>query len=139
MGGQVAPKFDPARRNARNGPRKLPASGRKGPVPDWPLPGKPTAVERDAWRDLWATPQSVIWEELGWTRNVARFCRVMCEAEKRGASTMVRAECRQMEDRLGLTPKSMRMLLWEVVNDAPANTSQHAATVEDIRKRIKAV
>lgn len=139
MGGPP-PKFDPARRNVRKGPMKLPAEGRQGPTPPWPLPGKPTAAERDAWSDMWKTPQAVAWEELGWTRSVARYCRVLVEAERRGAPTMIRAECRQMEDRLGLSPKSMRMLLWEVVaTDDTGKKEQQAAKVEDIRSRIKAV
>lgn len=109
------PKFDPARRNARSGPVKLPSEGREGDPPTWPLPGRMSAAEREAWAQLWRTPQAAAWEQLGWTRTVARYCRVMVEAEKRDAPAKALAEARQFEDRLGLTPKSMRMLLWEVV------------------------
>lgn len=138
MGGP-APKFDPTRGfRGKSGPMKLPAEGRKGDTPEWPLPGKPSVREREAWRDLWSTPQAVAWEKLGWTRSVARYCRVMVEAEERGAPAMTRAECRQMEDRLGLSPKSMRMLLWEVVeNEVDTKRQEQAAT--DVRRRIKAV
>lgn len=119
-----APKIDPARRNARSGVRKLPASGRQGKAPTWPLTGKLSQVEQIAWRELWATPQAVAWEELGWTRTVARYCRVMVQAEDLYAEATTRAEARQLEDRLGLTPKAMRMLLWEIVpDDAPATVT----------------
>jgi hypothetical protein len=129
------PKFEPARRNARSGPVKLPAEGRRGDVPAWPLPGRTTAAERQAWADLWRTPQAVAWERLGWTRAVARYCRLMVEAEKRNAPAKALAEARQFEDRLGLTPKSMRLLLWEIVSDEVAEQRE----ASDVRHRIKAV
>jgi hypothetical protein len=129
------PKFEPARRNARSGPVKLPAEGRKGDPPEWPLAGRSNAAERAAWADLWRTPQAVMWERLGWTRTVARYCRLMIEAEKRDADAKALAEARQFEDRLGLTPKAMRLLLWEIVADEV--TEQREAS--DVRARIRAV
>lgn len=130
------PKFDPARRNTRSGPVKLPAEGRKGDPPAWPLPGRTTVAEREAWAQLWGTPQAVAWEKLGWTRTVARYCRVMVEAEKPKAAATARAEARNLEDRLGLTPKSMRLMLWEIVAD---EVSEQREKPRDVRKRIKAV
>src|SRR5881397_550969 len=97
------PKFEPARRNARVGPVKLPAEGRDGPVPSWPLPGRVKAVEREAWAQLWRTPQAVAWERLGWTRTVARYCRLMVAAEHPAALPAVMAQATALEDRLGLT------------------------------------
>ena len=135
MGQAVPPKFDPARRNARSGPVKLPAAGRAGEPPAWPLPGRTSAAERSGWAELWATPQAVAWEQLGWVRTVARYCRVMVEAEQRDASAKVLQEARQLEDRLGLTPKAMRMLLWEIASDEIAEQRQ----VSGVRDRIKAV
>lgn len=132
-----APKFDPARRNPRAGPVKLPAAGRAGDPPPWPLAGRTTIAERKAWAELWSTPQAVAWEQLGWTRTVARYCRLMVEAEKRNAPAKALAEARQLEDRLGLTPKSMRLLLWEIARDEVAE--QRQASDSDVRSRIKAV
>lgn len=132
-----APKFDPVRRNARGGPLQLPAEGRKGEVPAWPLPGKPAVAEAKAWVELWATPQAVAWERLGWTRTVARYCRVMVAAEKPGAPPAYLAQAVVLEDRLGLTPKAMRMLLWQVATDEVAERREQAST--GARGRIKAV
>lgn len=114
------PKVDPARRNARSGPLKLPAAGRQEPSPAWPLAGKLSQVEQIAWRELWATPQAIVWEKLGWTRTVARFCRVMVLAEALNPLPQYLSEARQLEDKLGLTPKAMRLLLWEIVEEVPA-------------------
>lgn len=136
MAQTVPPKLDPARRNARSGPLKLPAEGRSGAPPAWPLAGEPSADEAEAWRGLWATPQAVAWERLGWTRTVARYCRVMVEAEARNAPAKALLEARQFEDRLGLTPKAMRMLLWEITSD---EVEEKRRTSGGVRKRIKAV
>ncbi len=136
MGQTVPPSRDPIRRNSRVGPLKLPAEGREGAPPAWPLPGRTTVAERAAWADLWATPQAVAWERLGWTRTVAGYCRILVEAEARDAPAKATMEARQLEDRLGLTPKSMRMLLWEIVAD---EVSEKREKPTDVRSRIKAV
>lgn len=136
------PKFDPARRNDRVGPVQLPAEGRKGRPPAWPIPGRMRAGEVEAWRALWHTPQAVAWERLGWTRVVARYCRGMVEAEKTMHTSLL-AEIRQLEDKLGLTPKAMRLLLWTVVGDTVTEKRRerehHGPRRTNARKRIAAV
>lgn len=106
------PEFNPRRRNERVGPMSLPAAGRRGRTPAWPLDGKAAPAERKLWMQLWRTPQAVAWEGLGWTRVVARYVRVALAAEDLNRDAM--AEARQLEDRLGLTPKAMRLLLWTI-------------------------
>lgn len=130
------PKLDPARGSRGRGITKLPAEGRKGDPPSWPLDGRQSAAEKRAWTDLWATPQAVAWERLGWARTVARYCRFMLQAESPSASPALLAQVTAMEDRLGLTPKAMRLLLWEIVRDEVAEQRQQATGA---RKRIKAV
>jgi hypothetical protein len=90
----------------------------------------------EIWAQLWRTPQSVQWERQGWTRVVARYCRTLMAAE--GLDKDCMAEARQLEDRLGLTPKSMRMLLWQVVDDEVGEKRDQKAA-ESARGRIKAV
>jgi hypothetical protein len=133
-----APKVDPIRRNPRSGPVSLPAEGRKGDPPNWPLTEPPSAEEWEAWEQLWSTPQAVAWERLGWTRTVARYCRVMVAAEERGANAALLGQAVALEDRLGLTPKAMRMLLWQIVDDeVKAKREQPKGT--SARSRLKAV
>jgi hypothetical protein len=43
-----------------------------------------------------------------------------------------------MEDKLGLTPKAMRLLMWEVVGDEVAEQRQQS-NAASARARIKAV
>ena len=133
----AAPKENPVRRNARVGPLVLPAKGREGAPPAWPLPGVHGPDEREAWVLLWATPQAVAWERLGWTRTVARYCRAMVRAEAPNATSALLNAVTAMEDRLGLTPKAMRLLLWSIAQDEVSERRQQKAT--SARGRIKAV
>jgi hypothetical protein len=131
------PKTNPVRRNARVGPLLLPASGRSGPTPRWPLPGRVDPFELAAWTQLWTTPQAVAWENLGWTRTVARYCRVMVAAERPDATGTLLSQATMMEDRLGLTPRAMRMLLWQIAPDEV--TEKRSERTEDVRSRLRAV
>jgi hypothetical protein len=81
--------------------------------------GDPTVEEELLWGELWSTPQAVVWDELGWTRVVARYTRLVLEAEAGDAAVALLAEVRQMEDRLGLTPLAMRKNYWVVEAEKP--------------------
>ena len=114
-----APKSADKRRrqNAMPGEVLLPRAGRKGKPPAWPLPGAKRAGEASVWTQLWATPQAVAWERLGWVRTVARYCRALVDAEKPDAPVALLAEVRQMEHDLGLTPMGLHRLGWSVPAD----------------------
>jgi hypothetical protein len=130
------------RRNARPEFRRLPAAGRQGDPPAWPL-GRPTKAEQSLWAQLWASPQAVVWEELGWIRVVARYTRTTVTAEepltsrkwltlgiKPTAVTQLMAEARQLEDRLGLNPKAMKTLGWEVSGATAVEDTGDAPVVD---------
>jgi hypothetical protein len=116
----------------------LPAAGRPGKPPKWPLPGRMQAGELEAWRDAWRTPQAVQWERLGWQRLIARYVRVLVESEQPDANAATRGEVRQLEDRLGLSPMAMLRLRWSIVDDVaeevPASPSRSSA-----RDRLRVV
>jgi hypothetical protein len=128
---------------------QLPAEGRRGDIPEWPLP--PLAAddeglsavlqEREAelWADLWSTPQAVAWERLRWTRTVARYVRFEVRAET--GDLKAGAEARLLEDRLGLTPQAMLRLRWEVAADEVAEQRQERTTraKKSARQRLKVV
>ena len=130
-----APK-DPAQRRRRNKPAEvtaLPAAGRQAPAPRWPISG-PSDAEAEIWAELWATPQAVAWESLGWTRIVARYARVAVAAECGEGGAMILAECRQLEDRLGLSPMAMKRLQWQV-EDLDEPVALASVTMPDRWKR----
>ena len=135
-----APK-DPSsrrRRNATVGKTMLPAGGRQGDVPVWPILAR---TEPDVWADLWRTPQASAWEAQGWTRVVARYALLIEATEdpnpENSPSAAILAEVRQMEDRLGLNPKAMRSLLWEVTSDEVAERRDGSKVSKATSKRAE--
>lgn len=130
-----APSPHALRRNARPDWRKLPASGRVGRSPAWPMAEdlEPPSI----WAELWHTPQAVAWEEMGWTRVVARYACLLNEIEhphpERPTNAALLAEVRQLEDRLGLSPMAMRRLQWEI-ELAPVGAGESGVTnLDDYR------
>jgi hypothetical protein len=95
-------------------------------------------TEREAWARLWATPQAFAWERLGWMDTVARYCRLLVEASRPGAPPALHAQATALEDRLGLTPKAMRLLLWQVEEPAvvAVEGDGEVASLEDRRQRL---
>lgn len=128
------PANERRRRNASPSMQKLPAAGRSGPPPAWPLAGRAPKV----WLRLWALPQAVMWEKLHMQRIVARYAAILPAAEAGERYAM--SEVRQMEDRLGLTPMSMLRLRWEV----ETTDEQHerrtgrgsASSIDDYRNAV---
>lgn len=125
------------RRNAAPGTLELPAEGYRGDAPDFPLRDE-SNLEAAAWADLWRTPQAAAWARLGWVRTVARYCRIMVQAEGAEASAAVMAEARQLEDRLGLSPMAMLRLRWEIVADE-LGEARAGREVQRPRSRPRAV
>jgi hypothetical protein len=97
-------------------------------------------LEASLWRDLWSLPQAVMWERLGWTRDVAQYVRhkVMAELGELDAAK----EARQWSDRLGLSPMAMLRLRWEVVADEVGDRRSAQAASKpptSARQRLKVV
>jgi hypothetical protein len=59
----------------------LPAGGRVGDPPVWPLEGKREG-ELDVWRRLWATPQAAAWEGCGFDHELAMLARLVAAADQ---------------------------------------------------------
>lgn len=119
---------------------RLPAEGRQGDPPPWPL-SLSAAYDEGAWADLWSTPQAAAWERLGpgTVRIVARYVVLLAEADV--GEPKAAAEVRQLEDRLGLSPMAMLRLRWEVAADevADARTARTSAGPVSPRDRLRIV
>lgn len=142
-------------RRRRNAPMAntlhLPSEGRTAPTPAWPIGFGHGALADEVWAELWATPQAVAWERLGYTRVVARYVSCLIDAErdlddivdpKLYAAMLVNQskllpEVRQLEDRLGLTPMAMLRLRWEVVEDELAGARDEKKPARPPRRRLK--
>lgn len=129
-----APNPHARRSNARAGWKTLPAAGRSGKPPAWPI-GRSSAEQSELWRALWTTPQAVAWEDLGWTRVVARYANVLLACEKPDASAALLGEARQLEDRLGLSPMAMKRLQW-VVDTSPVLRSVTSIDVRELYRDL---
>ncbi|MFT4225317.1 hypothetical protein [Micropruina sp.] len=77
--------------------------------------GRQKDLEVSLWEKLWRSPQAAAWQQLGWTRDVATYARLSVLAEMGDLKLL--QEARMWSDRLGLTPKAMRALLWVVSDD----------------------
>lgn len=94
----------------------LPAEGRVGDEPRWPLHGEPTPREAYIWRDFWKKPQAVMWERNGQEYEVALLVRRYTEAELPMASANLSTLVRQMMDSLGLTIPGLRTNRWKIAD-----------------------
>lgn len=118
----------------------LPAAGRPGEPPKWPLTA-PTKRELEFWARLWAKPQAVKWEELGQDNEVALYVRRLIAAEKRNAPANAVTVVRQLADSLGLTTPGMRSNRWRIgkplaVTDGPDASIE---AIESSRTRLRVV
>lgn len=138
-----------AERRRRNAPRAnttvLPAAGRKGRAPRWPL----TTMQVEGWEEIWKLPQAVMWERMHAVEVVARYVELREKVsnpefpESKNASFW--GVLASLEDRLGLTPKAMLQLQWEVEaseDDAlvEVDTAAGVATVtriDGVKDRLK--
>lgn len=104
---------------------RLPAEGRSGEVPAWPL----RCDEPEVWASLWSMPQAVMWERMRSHRTVARYAFLLSVVEDptRDVQAAILGEVRQLEQQLGVTPKAMRDLRWEIVADEVAERREEKA------------
>ncbi|MFC9846474.1 hypothetical protein ACFWFF_21965 [Streptomyces sp. NPDC060223] len=77
----------------KGGWRTLPAEGREGEPPEWPLT-EAADRELDLWDDLWVKPQAVAWEDMGRELEAALFVRTLAEAERSPSVTRARVTWR---------------------------------------------
>ncbi len=134
------PKHPDARRRRNASPtfRLLPFYGRKGRAPKWPLPEPPTETQLKRWRHLWRSPQATAWQDMGEIAStVAYYVLLESWSLNPDAASAIRAEARQLNDRLGLNPRAMRSLGWQIDSDAGEQASTpKVARIVDYRKRL---
>lgn len=120
----------------------LPADGRDGPLPAWPLIS-PSDRELDLWERLWESPQAVMWETLHLDFEVASYVRLLVRAEAPRSSAIIWGQVKQVAESLGLSASGMARNRWTVasVNDDSDQSTPQAAVspVADLAARLKAV
>lgn len=122
----------------------LPAEGRIGATPEWPLEGQ-TDREGSLWDLLWRKPQALMWERYGQELEVALYVRRLAEAEELEAKVTLNTLVRQMADSLGLTTPGMRANRWRIdagdqaQQPAPATSRRATRARPPTRERFKVV
>lgn len=116
----------------------LPAAGREGEVPVWPL-SDPSSREIELWRRQWRRPQAVIWEQNGQEDEVAMYVRSLVAAELPNAVVAARTLVRQQQEALGLSMPGLLRLRWRIAEvEQPAEPSS-APRQPSSRDRFKVV
>lgn len=144
----------------------LPASGRHGPVPKVPKWVELGAAGKGWWAWAWKTPQAAGWSDgnipmvaqrasleddlaslaevegldfadVDPTGNTAELRRTVQRVAALATGKLaILKECRELDDRLGLTPKGMAALRWTIVDDKPEEKAKPAASSD---RRLRAV
>jgi hypothetical protein len=122
----------------RSGFVHLPAAGRDGETPAWPL-GRPTKFELEQWEQLWRRPQAIMWERLSIDVQVAMYVRTLRDASKSGAAATRMTALLRQTDSLGLSVAGLAANRW-VIEEAPAEpvTSRRPAS-SSARDRLTAL
>jgi hypothetical protein len=113
----------------------LPAAGRPGEPPAWPL-AKPTTRERTLWAAEWLRPQALMWESLGLVLEVAMYVRNVVAAEKPDASPPMRTLVLRQMDSLGLTVGGLARNRW-VIDDVAGAKPEPAREAPPARVSAK--
>ena len=95
----------------------LPAEGRAGDPPMWPLAGE-SEREVKLWQALWAMPQAVTWDAMRQDLEVALYVRDLALFEQPGAPVNLGTLVRQQADALGLTIPGLRSNRWKIAQAA---------------------
>lgn len=115
----------------------LPADGRAGDPPKWPLT-RAKKRELDVWADLWAKPQAVAWEQLGQDYEVAMYVRRLVQAETPYAPPALGTLVRQLGEALGLTIPGMARNRWKIGTIEPERV-EPAKPIRSWRDRVVVV
>jgi len=118
----------------------LPAAGRSGAAPEWPLLGH-SDREAEIWVELWAKPQAVMWEHNDQRYEVALYVRNLTIVELPGSPVNLATLLRQQADSLGLTVPGLRANRLRISGNVASPQPKEAAGAvkRSSRARLKVV
>lgn len=115
----------------------LPADGRVGDPPPWPL-SEPSGRELALWQGEWRRPQAVQWEVNGQEIEVAMYVRSLVAAEGSKATAAERTLVLRQQEYLGLSLPGMARNRWRI-GAVPAPKRRAAAAGSSARSRLRVV
>lgn len=83
-------------------------------------------LERRKWEALWTLPQAVEWERMRCYDDVAIYVRTFVEASMPGAANETMTQARQLDVKIGVSPKAMHDLRWETDEPLPEEVEEGA-------------
>ena len=104
----------------------LPADGRQGDPPAFPLAGM-TDREAELWAAEWRRPQAIEWERNGQAAEVALYVRSLVDAEQHGAPVAARTLVKQLQESLGISLPGLARNRWRIEGGGQQQTSKPAA------------
>lgn len=108
----------------------LPATGREGDAPDWPLEvPEPNQEEIDFWNRIWQSPQAILWEADQTYDLVAFYVRTHLEAMHPRAGAQARTFARQLAESLYLTGPALASGRYVIQQSSEARAIQAARDV----------
>jgi hypothetical protein len=113
----------------------LPAEGRKGTAPDWPLADE-SKREVELWRREWKRPQAVMWEQNGQEIEVAMYVRTVMAAEKKDAPANMRTLLKQQQEALGLSLPGLSRNRWKIEHETEAESETRQPVVSSAKDRF---
>jgi len=126
------------RKDVKAGWTTLPAEGRVGDPPPWPLFGQ-SEREAEMWDAFWRKPQAIIWERDHIVEPVALFVRQFCEGELPMTSAENRKTIKAYLADLYLTSDSLARAHLRIASDEVAEKRAKPAVRMSARDRLKVV
>jgi hypothetical protein len=121
---------------------RLPAEGRTGDPPAWPLPGRTTAPQRKLWAAEWTRPQAVMWERNRQELLVATYVSAVLVANSYDGKAADRNVVRQLMEELGISDSGLLRHRWVIDGTAEADAVQSSGKARpraDARDRLSLV
>lgn len=117
---------------------KLPAAGREGEPPVWPL-SDPSGRELELWAHVWSKPEAVMWEANGGQDvEVAMYVRTLADAESHRATAASRTLVVRMMDSLGISEPGRQRNRWMIVGEQ-SKAERRPKARSSARDRLKVV
>lgn len=117
---------------------ELPAAGREGPAPAWPL-SSPSGRELELWESHWSKPQAILWEQSGLEFEVALYVRNLAMAEVPGSPANRSTLVKQLMEDLGLTEAGLRVNRCRIVDDSKPAKVARPKSRSSARDKLKVV
>ena len=114
----------------------LPAAGRQGPTPAWPL-SKATPRELDLWEVEWRRPQAVMWEANGQHAEVALYVRSLKDAEKPKAPVSARILVKQQQEALGISLPGLHRNRWIIASTSEVAQRPTIVSGSSAKERLR--